>query len=309
MTKLNFTVIFSLFFITQYVYCGGLKSIGEVHIKGVKVGQTYSIKDVFNTTLKFFYGGSDQIGKVKIVIQSPTHEDCLKGFEPIPDISWIKLDKDEFIMQPNTWGEADVIISIPDEEKYMGKKYQAFFLIREIPPLPEMIETGIGLGIGVAVRPKLLLEIAPNPATEEEKKMLMQKKIKTVANFELSPAVVFVDNLEVGRKVDIVKEENIKIRIINTTDDNIKLQISSVKFTDAVSHQPLEGYEPGEPEFLIIDKKNIKIKPDSIYIIPLKIFIPDEKKYKEKKLVFLLKVETIGPVKLVYTSEIYVTTR
>jgi len=71
------------------------------------------------------------------------------GYAPIPDLSWITLERSEFKeVKPGAEAVTDVIISIPGDEKYRGRKFQVFIWSRTV-----------GRSIGVGLKSKLLLTV------------------------------------------------------------------------------------------------------------------------------------------------------
>ena len=86
---------------------------------------------------------------LKMELLFPEASELKEGFEAIPDLGWIKLDKAEFTgIKPGEAATTDVIISIPDDRQYQGKKYQVFIWSHTV-----------GRSIGVGLKSKLLISI------------------------------------------------------------------------------------------------------------------------------------------------------
>lgn len=87
---------------------------------------SFSTKEVANLPLIVVNTGKEPIDlKVELLIPGPS--ELKSGFEPIPDLDWIKLEGTDFKgIKPNESATTDVIISIPNEEKFLGKRYQIF---------------------------------------------------------------------------------------------------------------------------------------------------------------------------------------
>lgn len=56
------------------------------------------------------------------------------GYEPIPDPSWITFKKDTQLIAPDQIGAFNVVVTIPNDDKYRGKKFAA------------LIRTGLSTG-------------------------------------------------------------------------------------------------------------------------------------------------------------------
>lgn len=114
--------------LTDTVSAGGLSShFTEVKLKDMVPGRAYSVKkmtqmplDVINTTEALSVD-------IAIEAEKPVAHNLVPGYEPIPDISWVKIKKDYFKkVGPKESIETDIIIKIPPRQKYYGKKYQVY---------------------------------------------------------------------------------------------------------------------------------------------------------------------------------------
>jgi len=125
---------------------GGLSTtFSEVTLENLEIGKTYSTKEIAGLPLELVNTGKQPIN-LKIELVMPQESELKAGFEPIPDLSWIKLEKSEFSnIKPNTSAITDVVLSIPNKEKYRGKKYQGFIWSHTV-----------GGSIGIGLKSKLL---------------------------------------------------------------------------------------------------------------------------------------------------------
>lgn len=128
---------------------GGLSTtFSEVTLEDLETGKTYSTKETANMPLEVANTGKEPVN-LKVELIMPQAEELKKGFEPIPDLSWVKLEKTEFNnIKPNEKAVTDVVFSIPNTEKYMGKKYQVFIWSHTF-----------GTNIGIGLKSKLLMII------------------------------------------------------------------------------------------------------------------------------------------------------
>jgi len=130
-------------------YAGGLSTtFSEVTLENLETGQAYSTNKTAGLPLIVINTGK-QIVDLKVELLFPAAEELKPDFEPIPDLSWIKLEKTDFQgIKPNESAITDVIISIPGQKQYKGKQYQVFIWSHT---------TGTSIGIGL--KSKLLLRI------------------------------------------------------------------------------------------------------------------------------------------------------
>lgn len=147
MKKILTAFLVSIFY-TQTVFAGGLSTpFGEVLVEDLPPGVGYSLEKESQMPL-VVNNTSGITVNLKIEVLIPQESELKEGFEPIPDGSWIKIAKTQFVVEPGEAAKTDVIISIPDDEKYQVKKYQVFIWSHTV-----------GRTIGVGLKSKLLFTI------------------------------------------------------------------------------------------------------------------------------------------------------
>lgn len=132
------------------VYALGLTTrFSQVTLENLETGKSYSTKELAGLPLEVVNTGKEPVD-LKIELLLPEPGELKQGFQPIPDLSWIKLEKKEFKnILPNAAASTDVVINIPDEPRYAGKKYQLFIWTHTVGPT-----------IGVGLKSKLLFTIS-----------------------------------------------------------------------------------------------------------------------------------------------------
>ncbi|MFH2138359.1 MAG: hypothetical protein ABII88_07595 [Candidatus Omnitrophota bacterium] len=104
------------------VYAGGLSSNwGEVIVNNLEPGNTYDLNEIAGSTFKITNNFDKEI-TIKLEVLRPIEEELKPGYEPIENTSWVQIEEEAKINA----GEYKVIpikISIPDDSKYLGKKY------------------------------------------------------------------------------------------------------------------------------------------------------------------------------------------
>ena len=147
MRKTVFIIIF-LIITARLSFAGGLSTtFGEVVVDDLAVGKAYSMKNdaKFPLSIK---NTSSQTVSLLLEVLYPEKSELKKGYEAIPDVSWIKLEQNSFEVAPEASATTDVIISVPDKKKYSGMKYQVYIWSHTI-----------GKAIGVGLKSKLLLTV------------------------------------------------------------------------------------------------------------------------------------------------------
>lgn len=142
-------LICAIFLLSQLAYAMGLSTtFGKVSVDNIPIGQTYSMEKDANTP--FVIENTSDIELVlKIDVIAPKESELVEGYEPIPDTAWIALEKENLILPPESKVSTDVIITIPNDERYRGKRYQVYLWSHTI-----------GGAIGIGLKSKLLIAIA-----------------------------------------------------------------------------------------------------------------------------------------------------
>lgn len=124
----SFAMALSIILICSTVYAGGLSTtLVEVKLENLKPGGTYSLKELKNKSLVVRNTTNDITVDIEIEAEAPVDYNLVPGYEPIPDLSWVKIEKPSFKgIGPGKSAETDITISIPKKGKYRGKKYQVY---------------------------------------------------------------------------------------------------------------------------------------------------------------------------------------
>jgi len=301
---MNFIFLFFLF-LTNEIYAAGMSShCALMQLGNLKIGQSYSLQTLLGFPFSATYKGRAP-ADVYIEVKRPSTS-TPDGFEPIPDINWVKVVKDKFSVEPNETVETDIIVNIPDDEKYLGKKYFVNFRVASGPPKDNIIDL-IAFSAGIIC--SLQFSIAPKPPTEEELHQLEKQKLKGGFSVLVSPDRIILYKVPLGKKINVKKDFGETLKIVNLTEENIVVNIESVEISKSGMF-PSPGYtETPDKDFISIGIKKIKLKPDMIKEIPIYIEIPDREEHQKKKYFFVIKSEIIGEnIHVNYLTKIYVNT-
>jgi hypothetical protein len=122
---------------------GGLRcSIGEVVIENLKIGQSYSLKTLANLPLSLT-NTSDHAVRVSIDPMIPGVSELRQGAEAIPDLGWASATPETLEFAPNQTRAAELILTIPDDERLFGRKFQAIFWSHTLPREGDMLAYGL----------------------------------------------------------------------------------------------------------------------------------------------------------------------
>ncbi len=99
----------------------------EVTLDQVKIGQSVRLRVPLTITNL----GANS-ARIKVDAVTPAPFELRDGYEAIPDPSWIRFERDTFTVEPNETEQTDVILDVPYDVAYLGKRYQVIVFPRSI---------------------------------------------------------------------------------------------------------------------------------------------------------------------------------
>jgi len=286
---------------TGLAKAGGLRSnIGIVSLENLRVGKTYSIFHLASQPLRVANISGHTV-KLKIEVGYPEPHRLVQGYEVIPDISWVKLEKSEFVLEPGQTAVADFTISIPNDDTYVGKKYQFYIWSRVV----EMPGVG-GMPVFPAVKGFVCFTIAPIKAGISDEKA---EEIRANLAFSVTPYQMVVSGVEVGKKYDIAELSGKHFKLINPNDETFTYKMEVIPVRNSMLRLA-PGYEDcPDPSFLGVDEPVFEVEGNSIKTKKVYIEFPKEDKYRNQKYDFIIYTYVLNQkiISGVY-SEVLVTT-
>ena len=278
------TLLFLLAVLPEATFGLGVSaSWGQVNIDNLRIGGTYNLKEMTRLPFQVTYRGESE-AEVVIDVEVPAKEQTKDGYEPIPDASWVQLTNNRFILGPGESGYTDVIITVPNDKTLCGKKYQVNLYTHTAPGAGQLV-------VGVAVTSRLLISISPSEETLQE--MQERKKGKLVANlsFKVMPDKIVVEDIPIGRKVDLKKLKGMSLKILNPSDEKLSLLVKSVAQSESLVSGE-KGYEfTPDPNFLKLSRRKVKVAPNTIAEEKLYLDFPDKPEFQDKRFLLVIKIE------------------
>lgn len=112
----------------ELAFAGGLNTrFIEAKLENLKMGKTYSVKEMTGQNLSLNNGSEDKTIDISIDVEKPAAYTLVKGYKPMPDTSWVLIANNSFKeVKPGESRETDILITIPKDQRYCGKKYQFY---------------------------------------------------------------------------------------------------------------------------------------------------------------------------------------
>lgn len=257
--------------------------LGEAVIGSLGIGTSYNLTEVGGLPLVVINTGEE---KIELLIEPVIPHQTKKGYEPIPDVSWISLSRNRFTLSPQEKAITDIIVTIPDDKTLLSKRYQ-------VDIWSHTIEEKNRVGIGIITRLLLHIEEPPKPSREASS-----------ISLSLLPEFLNVEGIKLGY-VHPLKEALI---VENRSNEPIDCVLETLKVAD--SYLSLEdGWEDTpNPSFLILSHRNITLLPYQKKEVSLYLAFPKEKGYKKKNYIFIVSLKGIS-IPLELYSKVYVKTK
>ena len=257
---------------------GGIStSFTEVVVRNLNIGKNYAIGQKVGRQLRVRNRGENPI-ELKMEVSVPSKSELKEGYEPIPHASWIELEKDYFSVEPSENAVTDVIVTIPSDKKYLGKKYQAYIWSHTV---------GKGkLPIALGLKSRLLLEISG-------KEMDLSEEFGGRFDFAVFPDEMALENVKLGVACDINKAFAKVLKVKNCSRYAHVYEIRSISLKKAGIGIE-NGYEDcPEPDFLTFDKSKIGLKGRKKTRVKMYLNFPEKEEYTGKKYIFVIRIRLL----------------
>ena len=277
------------------LYAGGLRTtFGEVVMENVKIGESYSTTRMVNMPLKVMNTSNMEL-KLLMEILKPREEELKEGYEIIPSTDWIKLDKYGYFVKPSEEAISDVVITIPNDEQYMGKKFQAYIWSHTVG--------GEGFVLAVGLKSRLLIHIS----SSKEKEDIVKEAGKIY--FEVDPYDIFIKKVKPGRIYNTRKKAKVSLNITNPNDRVSIYRIDTLRVKDSFI-ELARGYEDTpNSAFLTFSKTQFSIDRDGKEQVNMYLAFPDEEEYRNKKYMFIIRTTLLNAqIPVTMYSRVFVTT-
>jgi len=229
---------------THPLTAGGLRTqLGEAVIENLQIGQTYNLKDLANLRL-IVTNTSDIPVDLKMDVLLPRQGELRQAAEPIPDESWLSLGHDYFEnLEPNEAAASDIIISIPDDDMYLGQKYQVNIWSHTVG-----LKTGF---LAYGLRTRLIFTIDSVRADEGENITASDASVE----FSLQPEELHLEGVVSGKSYDLEEEAGLVLTISNPSDQKQTLKLQSRTVANSLATLTKEYNDAPDASYLQFSEK------------------------------------------------------
>ena len=257
---------------------GGLSTqIGEVVVENLQIGQTYNLKELANLRMTARNTGEDVVN-LKMDVLRPESRELRQGAAAIPDISWVTLSQDSFTVEPMQPATSDIIISIPDERQYLGKKFQVIIWSHTVGTGSTFMEVGL--------KSRIIFSIDSVKADVD--KLVFSGEANL--DFSLQPEEIHLDNVPLGTSYDITEKTRRVLTITNSGDHQKAFRLQS-RTVESSSATLTDQYEDApNASYLRFSDNEFELAPKETKIVNMYLNFPANAEFNGKHYMFIIHV-------------------
>jgi len=262
----------------------GLRTkFGEVVVKNVYIGQSYSLYKLVNLPLGVT-NTSDEPIDVRMSVLKPGDKSLRGGYEAIPSTGWTRLDSELHLgVLPGAEAISDVLISIPDDRELLGRRFQVHFWSRMINRQ----------GVAAGLESLLLIHVASEPLGELDALRLKVSTRVANANFMLMPSNGAAAAVPLGERVDLKERYGLSIKLVNPNDQKVTFRLVPKNWYEAAVN-PIEGYDmPPNPRWLKFENELLEVPPNSIGEAKMFLELPANETFRGAKWLFVAAADVL----------------
>lgn len=279
----------------------GLRTqFGEIRVRNLSIGGTYSLHKLLNMPLSVTNTSDDAVD-LRMDVLLPQPQSLREGYEAVPSSSWVRLDKQEHLgIEPNAQAVSDVVLSIPDDDSLLGRRFQVHFWTRMVN------RAGIGAGLeGI-----LIFDLASERAGSlEELQETVSRRLANV-NFTMIPNHGYADDVPLGQLVDLKEHAGLSIKLVNPNDAKVTFRLVA-RHPDEAGLSLIQGYaRPPNSRWVSFEKELLEVEANSIGEARMRVEIPDIPHFRGQSWMFVVSAAVLEQeIPVYYSYRLLVTTR
>ncbi len=278
------SVIIALAIPFQTSTAGGLRTqLGEVVIENLQVGQTYNLKDLANLSL-IVTNTSDFTLDLKMDVLVPSDGELKLEAQAIPEASWVELSQDFYTVEPGAQAVSDILISIPDDEQYLGKTYQVVIWSHSLA------RPGSGMTLAYGLKSRIIFTIDPVRAEPVDLVLTSDASV----GFSVGPQEIKLKDVAAGVLWDVEEKAGVLLTISNPGTQIRKVQLKSQTVANS-SASVTKGFEDTpDASYLRFNEDELVLEPGEIRTVRMYLDFPANNQHAGHHYMFIIHALTVG---------------
>ena len=240
---------------------------GDVILENAHPGRTYNLREAAKVPFGIQNRG-DAETEVIVEFARPMKAEMSADYEVVPDLSWFKAMPDRLRIPAKGLGFFDIIMTVPDDPKLVGRHFQVMLNARS---------NGGLFGVMVTNRIRVSIGAGPESLKAEKKRKAMQQ-----LDFDVTPQTLYLTGVPVGKAYDTRKEAKKSLRVANFAGDELTVLLAVEKW-DSRFTMP-EGYQMiPDVSWIKMKASTVTVGSDEIAQAGLIVNVPDAPENKGKR--------------------------
>jgi hypothetical protein len=250
---------------------------GEVLVENLQIGRTYNTQDLIGLPLRV-KNESDEPIELLMEPVAPRPDPARKDYEPIPDLSWVRLERTSHTVAPNAEAVSNVFLSIPADPKLKGRRFMVSLHSYTVPP-----KAGGTAAISVGLFSKLLFTVSRfegAPSRQESARV-----------FSVMPEDLFLSGVPAGKPVHSGRDLGKSLVLFNPNDFSCTYEVRSIPIEGSETKVRVGFDEAPDAGFLTLEEGLFTVPPHSEKTVFFSLAIPAKDEYRGRNFMFLLMTE------------------
>ncbi len=178
----------------------------------------------------------------------PNKSQLTEGYEPIPEVNWIKLERSNSWIKANQTENFDLVVYAPYDQKLFGKKYQAILMVYAIE--------GIGM-LKANIKTKIFLSFT---AERYKSEALEQKIGEDQTNNKMVmiyPKMTSIEKVNLKKKLDFSR-----LVVTNNSTEKIALTLYAIGLGNVPATAGLVSFKNPNIELNNKESRSIEVNID-----------------------------------------------
>lgn len=287
--KIGLNRIFAIFLsLLILAACGGVEAgglstqLGEVVIENLQIGQTYNLKQLANLSL-IVTNTCDYDVDLRMDVLLPDSAELRGGAESVPDTSWVSLSRNLFELAPDEKAVSEITLSIPDDARYLGKKYQVTIWSHTLGG------SGAGMFLAYGLKSRVIFTTDTVKASQDE----VITSSDASVNFSLKPEEIFLTDVELGELYDVGEKSGLVLSVTNPGERKRTFELRSLRVGSSVATLTTGYDEAPDASYLKFSESRFALGPGSTKMVKIYLEFPQERKYSGKHYMFVIQAVAV----------------
>ena len=245
-------------------------NFSDIQVDNVQPGMPISLLQKAGFTLGV--NNADTISSnMCLEVTVPNKSQLKEGYEPIPDVTWIKFDRESCWIKPNQTENFNMIIYAPYNKKLFGKKYEAILVVYTLEGVLKInIRSKVFISFTAeqfppeAIQQKIKEDQTQSQVIMINPKIVSSSEVSLRKSFGYSKLMITNNSSEkITLSLYAVGLANVPVipGLINFKNPNIELNTKESKTIDININFPLLRSKKSDPMLIFIGARDTKNPP------------------------------------------------